>query len=606
MSRKLNSSASGIATKLIAIITSLCVMFFVIGTIEFGGHYPRLTDASFHSLQLFHLHFPEHIEPVSLPLEIARWGAGLLGLSVIPLLLGLLLGDRFFRYWVRFLWRNHVIVCGDSVQAYHLLSDLRQSKHRVVFIGTSAGSRANLPRGVLFLEGHARDGRLLRTAAAQRAAHVVALSDDRANLDILDAVTQICEARRAGMGALNCHAHIQDVHLESGLRHALAQTSDKSSGVRYHLFNSHEESARLLACRYPLPEALVESEPLPEHYVIVGFGALGQNVALKLVKMGQQLFHEPGAPEDSAWRIINPRITVVDPRGEDAASAFLHGTPTFRDHCDFKVVALSCETSDFLSLAFLDRGGHRGKTSLILCIDDETMALRTALMLLKGRSASEAGIDAIYLHLREPERLHLILEGSPGHPRLAFFAPDREVFSSDAILRGSLDTLARAVHEAWLTAEQNDRRAENQASAAAKIWEELSEHDRDSNREAADHTWAKLRTLGYELQPARGKTASHGIDPAFLAELKAHEDELARVEHYRWMTWRLLDGWRYGKERDPALKCHPDIKAYEDLAKSTQDKDKAIIRAIPKLLQAGRLEIRKIALSIPSSAMKTK
>lgn len=37
------------------------------------------------------------------------------------------------------------------------------------------------------------------------------------------------------------------------------------------------------------------------------------------------------------------------------------------------------------------------------------------------------------------------------------------------------------------------------------------------------------------------------------------------------------------------LKLHPDIVAYEELPKSTQEKDKVIARAIPKFLQAGHL-----------------
>lgn len=589
MSHKLNSSASGIATKLVVLVTSLCVVFFIIGTIEFGRHYHRLSDAAFHSLQLFHLHFPEHIEPVSVPLEIARWGAALLGLSVIPLLLGLILGDRLFRYWVRFLWRNHVIVCGDSAHVLHLIRDLRQTGHRVVSIGSSADTRVNLPRGVLFLQGPAQESELLRMAAVQRAAHLIALSDDdRENLEILVAATKLCETRDPALPPLECHAHLQDPYLADGLHHAVV----KPQNIRCHLFNYHEVVARLLVCRYPLPEALSESMPQREHYVIVGFGAFGQNVAIKLVKMGQQLVSEPNAAEEPRWRVLKPRITVIDPRGDDAVAAFLHGTPAFRDHCDLEVVSLAWEGAGFLDLAFLEPGSKSEKISIIVCIDDETIALRTALMLVSGRSSMEAGISSIYLRLRDPERLRPILDGipnNPGQPRLIFFAPDREVFSADAILRKNLDTLARAVHEAWLTTEKNGLHAENRPTAAGKSWQQLSEQDRDNNREAADHTWAKLRTLGYELRPAAGMSPTPRLDPEFLAELRNREEELARAEHYRWMTWRLLEGWRYGKDRNPLLKRHPDIVAYEELPQSTKEKDKAIARAIPKLLQAGHL-----------------
>ena len=70
---------------------------------------------------------------------------------------------------------------------------------------------------------------------------------------------------------------------------------------------------------------------------------------------------------------------------------------------------------------------------------------------------------------------------------------------------------------------------------------------------------------------------------------------MARLEHERWMAWRLLNGWRHGKKRDNAAKLHPDIVDYDELADTTKEKDRIIIRAIPALLRAGRLSLRRDA-----------
>jgi len=571
------------------------------------GH-EGLLDGVFKSLQMFHLHFHPlgghaasegHDGHVSTALEVARFGAATVALGLLPavLVLALFRAD-ISRWWVRCGWRHHVIVCGHCTRTLSLIKDLRRQKpgRRVVFIGHCPAPQAELPDGVLYLEGDAQGGDLLRQAAVHRADFLVALNeDDRSNLEILVAAERLCAGR--AMKPLECYAHLQDTHLQSGLHKQLGSAFSNSKHVRQHLFNYYEVVARNLACQYPLPEALVEEGPPPEHYVIVGFGSFGQNVALKLVKMGQQLVHRRVNGKDE-WHVVKPRVTVIDPRGEIAAVPFLRAHPAFKDHCEWALHRWSCEDSEFLDLTFLDAAHASAKTSIIFCLDNENISLRTALLLhdvCRGAQKTR-GVDAIYLRIARPERLGGIVDnlaGQDGRPRLIFFAPDSEIFSADAILRSGVDALARAVHEAYLQAADADARANNQPTAAGKKWEELGSNDRDGNREAADHTWAKLRTLGYKISPVpEGETVAP-VSDALLNELKAREEELARVEHYRWMTWRLLTGWTYGSPRDNAKKLHPDIVPYEALAPPTQDKDKVIIRAIPELLKKGRLQAVK-------------
>ena len=607
----------------------------VIAFISFGlgiwayvyeGHEGFL-EGGFKSLQMFHLHFhplgghpASHGEGefVSTVLEFARFGAAAVALGLLPavVVLALFRAD-ISRSWVKCFWRHHVIVCGHCTRTLSLIKELctQKPKRRVVFIGPCPAPQAELPPGVLYLEGDAQSGDLLRQAAVHRADCLVALNeDDRSNLEILIAAERQCDKEqrarpvfgdlletlaagnpcegRATKG-LDCYVHLQDTHLQSGLHKELGADFSKSNHVRHHLFNYYELVARNLACQYPLPEALVEEGPLPEHYIIVGFGSFGQNVALKLVKMGQQLVHHRVDGKDE-WRVVKPRVTVIDPRGEIATVPFLRAHSAFTEHCTWAVHGWSCEAPEFLDLTFISAAEASAKTSIIFCLDNEVLSLRTALLLHDiCRTTQQArGVDAIYLRLARPERLGGIvknLAAQKDKPRLIFFAPDSEIFSADAILRYGVDALARAVHEAYLKAAEADARANNKPTAAGKRWEELGSNDREGSREAADHTWAKLRTLGYEIRPVPEGEAVAPVSEALLREIESREDELARVEHYRWMTWRLLTGWTYGSPRDNQKKHHPDLVAYEELASATQDKDKVIIRAIPELLKAGKL-----------------
>jgi hypothetical protein len=565
-------------------------------------------DGVFKSLQMFHLHFHrlgEHAAAkgtagfVSTPLEFARFGAAVVGLGLLPaVLVFALFRADISRWWVRRFWRRHVIVCGHCTRTLSLIKDLRRQKpaRHVVFIGHCPAPLAELPAGVLYLEGEAQNGELLRQAAVHRADYLVALNEeDRANLEILIAAERQCECRTEK--PLECYAHLQDTHLQGGLHKQLGDALSKSVHVRHHLFNYYELVARNLACQYPLPEALVEEGPLPERYVIVGFGSFGQNVALKLVKMGQQLVQRRVRGKDK-WHVVKPRVTVIDPRGEIATVPFLRAHPAFTKHCTWAVHPWSCEAPEFLDLTFLDLAHASAKTSIIFCLENETISLRTALLLndLCRSTLKRKGVDAIYLRIARPERLGGIVENlaaQEGKPRLVFFAPDSEIFSASAILRSGVDALARAVHEAYRTADEADARANNKPTAAGKTWEQLASDDRESSREAADHTWAKLRTLGYDIRPVPANETPAPASEALLREIESREDELARVEHYRWMTWRLLTGWTHGSPRDNAKKHHPDLTAYEKLRPSTQDKDKVIIRAIPVLLKKGRLQAVK-------------
>ena len=102
---------------------------------------------------------------------------------------------------------------------------------------------------------------------------------------------------------------------------------------------------------------------------------------------------------------------------------------------------------------------------------------------------------------------------------------------------------------------------------------------------------------GYPLQELTTREPRLPLDAALLAELRNQEEDLARPEHYRWMTWRLLDRWRPGERRGNVLKIHPDIKEYEKLAESTKEKDRVNIRTIPTLIQDGRLKVVRQVVS---------
>ena len=463
----------------------------------------------------------------------------------------------------------------------------------MVYIGQSPMPPAQLPRGVVFIEGSDDRAALLGQAWLVRASYLVALNEsDAANLEILVAAEQVCAARAADAPPLKGLAHFADTHLQGGLyRTVVTAPAAQASRLRQHLFSYYDIVAGALARSYPLPDAVASQAPLPEHFVIVGFGAFGQCVARKLVKMGLQLYRE-----GDAWKVRKTRITVVDPQGDKATHAFLLSNPQFTAYCDLQVLPMACDDPKFVGLEFLAGSPPARRTSVLICLWDEALTLRTALLLRDSCHRSSQAVDLIGLRVAQPERLGGLferLQGDHRRPRLLLFAPDREVFTADALLHRSLDVLARQVHEAYLRVEAADRRANNQPPAAGKSWEDLSEDDRESNREATDHVWARLAAQGYTLRLAHNANAGVALDPTLLDDLKRLEEDMARLERERWMAWRLLTGWQWGAKRDNAAKLHPDIVDYDHLAESTKEKDRIIIRAIPDCLKAGRIVVQR-------------
>lgn len=552
-------------------------------------------DPLYRSLQLFHFHDSHWDGHVSVLSYISRFLAAAYALGLPLLLVVWIIRGGFLKMVHGFTGKNFTVVVGDNPYAILLAEDLVRNGRQVVFV--SPEEIHGHHTGALEVSGDLSSPEFWsRDVRIQKAAAVVLLSEDD-SLNIRWSVT--IEKVLADSGRttpLVCHLHLADLHLKKGLM-SLLPALGESPLLERRYFSRHEIAARLLSRRYPLPSTLVNADASAEHYVIIGFGQLGENVALKLVKMGQRIIRVTNSDGSIHHDVRNPRVTVIDKLGSKAADAFLRSHPGFTETCDFTIHQLDCRDSRFLNLSFLEGLQPDERCSLIFCLEDETLVVSTILMMLDVCQDPEKDIDGIYLRgLREDgpgdllqRRQPLLSKNIPITP----FAADREIWNEDVVLGLSLDLMAERIHEAYrrgvakLPAEPG-----NPAPAANKTWLDLSAEERDGNREPADHMWAKLRTLGYELEmaPIGSTAAPTGLSSA----IEEHIEELASSEHYRWMAWRLINGWTYGTPRDNAAKKHPDIVSYEDLTEEGREKDRMIVRIIPQLLETGRLAARKI------------
>lgn len=142
-----------------------------------------------------------------------------------------------------------------------------------------------------------------------------------------------------------------------------------------------------------------------------------------------------------------------------------------------------------------------------------------------------------------------------------------------------IDRLAQAVHAEYLVSEQA-RGVTAGENPSLVPWEELPEALRGSSRAHAAGILDKARLVGCEVVPGNEAPA---VPPVELAD--GEIELLSRAEHERWVAERHAGGWRNGfGPKDIARKTHPDMVDWESLPEEAREKDRVLVRRIPRFL----------------------
>jgi len=168
----------------------------------------------------------------------------------------------------------------------------------------------------------------------------------------------------------------------------------------------------------------------------------------------------------------------------------------------------------------------------------------------------------------------------PGpHCRFKVFGGLQELLSSDILIRGELDTLAKAIHTQY----RDSRQSFGHSYAADKPWNVLPETVKMSNRRRADNLPILLAQAGLCM------TAS---TTPVLFELRPDEIELlARLEHRRWVIERRLLGVVYGEVRSEFPPRHELLVDWEKLPEIERERNRVDLRNLPKVLAEAHIGI---------------
>jgi hypothetical protein len=147
-----------------------------------------------------------------------------------------------------------------------------------------------------------------------------------------------------------------------------------------------------------------------------------------------------------------------------------------------------------------------------------------------------------------------------------------------------LEKLAEAAHKIFyedLTIKEHKygmfTKENKKENGLLKPYTKLSEDEKESNRNNVRDIPNKLASVGYVMVQIQGNET--------ISKFKNDEiEKLAKMEHKRWMQEKLSNGWQYAKKTDRAKKLHKSLIAWGKLSEDEKEKDRSLVKGIPKIL----------------------
>jgi len=258
----------------------------------------------------------------------------------------------------------------------------------------------------------------------------------------------------------------------------------------------------------------------------------------------------PDAPEDDRYtefRITgNPEFSVGDP------------LDTW-----FDLIASGVHPSEVRLLGI--NGGEITMSEYVLAL---ALGATVAVIQASGRAASELAADAWMF--RPGSVVWLPVDDASVRAFVNPGQPDPDV---------DWESLGEVVHSNYVESNKYGGSDLNM-----RPWAKLREDLKASNIEQAQYCVEILKRFGYGVRPSADPSPPPG-------SFESHNEEMARLEHGRWVAERLRSGWQYGPVKNVEKKINPSLVPWEELPETTKDYDRIAVAEWPGLLETANLEI---------------
>jgi len=241
-----------------------------------------------------------------LVVEIARWSAASFTISTLFIAMYRLLETSILLVYYQIVG-NHYVVFGYNENSVAFIEDLRKKKKRVILVAEQMSNEA-----VDYLEGlkvvvlHPRDNgeNIYTKCRVARAKTIVLLQEDVDNLNEFMSIQYYFKVHRKKNLGLTVHIHLQDVTSKKLFLDLEGTVVEQERHFRVKIINQYELFVEALFEKYPIYTA--DQEDRPVHLFIIGFGRLGQHIALKVATQSKQ--SEKGLPKITAVDKYMPNI----------------------------------------------------------------------------------------------------------------------------------------------------------------------------------------------------------------------------------------------------------------------------------------------------------
>jgi voltage-gated potassium channel Kch len=361
---------------LIVVFAVVTAAFAYVG---FDKHGDRIgVDRSFYdivymTLQLLVLESGSVESPVPWQLNVARVAAPLLAATVTIGIIRVALRTLRGREWRIGRVTGHAIVCGLGEKGSVLARGLRASGMEVVAVDVAErpeALEACRKGGTLVLRGDATDPGVLVDAGIRRAESLVAIcGDDGVNAQIAVTARRLAAVRGA---PLHVYVHLVDRELRELLAPVEARDTETYDLTFINLFESG--ATAMLETQ---PSFGPETDGEQPHLLIVGLGALGDSVAVRAARSWRSLAGNGASP---AYPV---RITFIDLGAREKRRALAIRHPDLDGFWELTDVSMDLESVDFEQGLYLPEEERRTVTSIYVCLDNDPLALITALTLVR-------------------------------------------------------------------------------------------------------------------------------------------------------------------------------------------------------------------------------
>src|SRR5690625_4512010 len=214
--------------------------------------------------------------------EIARWSAALYTISTLFIAMYRLLEMSILLVYYQIVG-NHYVVFGYNENSVTLMEDLRKHKKRVILIAEDISNEAideleDLK--IVVVNPNENEEQIYTKCGLDRASHVVLFHEkDMDNLNAFMKIEYYFEKKQKQDPTFSLYIHLTKMasrrlftDLEEGSRH-------KKRSYPVHIMNLYDLFVEHLFATYPIIQQDQPEESL--HLLIIGFGSMGQQIALK-------------------------------------------------------------------------------------------------------------------------------------------------------------------------------------------------------------------------------------------------------------------------------------------------------------------------------------